>query len=166
MRKVALAAGGVSIALALGLGIPALVEHARERAAWSTEREKQGTAAYDPAASDAHYRASRDAWQASALPGHLLGAGLLLFTLGAVRRDARRAPTGFRRRAALVVDLALAAALLSLLWLDAGESAAVRSLTHAAPWLCALPLAPRLVGGATPGTRLLGLRPPSPGAER
>lgn len=163
MRKVALATGGVLLALALGLGIPALMTHAEERAAWRAEREKQGTPSYDAAASDAHYRASRQAWQASALPGHLLGAGLVLFTLGAIRprqpeTESRKmeAESRLRRGAALMVDLVLGGALLALHGLDAGESAAIHALTGAAPWLAALPLVPR-VGGRSLGMRLFGL---------
>lgn len=204
MPKVALALGGVLIAVALGVGIPALMAHASERAAWAAERAKQGTESYDARASDRHYRASRDAWQRSAPAGHLLGAGLLLFTLSAVWRpttgdetarrpsapgatpekdserrapvpwsddrppttdsDRTRAPaTGpveprrLRVAAASTLDALLGGALLALHWLDAGESASIRALTAAAPWLAALPFAP-LVAGSTLGMRLAGLR--------
>jgi len=159
VQRVALALGGVLIAIALGIGIPALVDHARERAAWAAERAEQGTDDYDPRLSDRHYRASRDAWQRSEPAGHLLGAGLLLFTLGALRRrgtdSGRRTPTAgprLRRIAALAIDLALTAGVLALHWLDAGESAAVRALTHTVLWLAALPLASRLTG-RSPGQR-------------
>jgi len=162
MFKAALAAGGTLIALALGLGIPALLQHAEERQAWAAERQKQGTDHYDPAVSDAHYRASRGAWQRSALPGHLLGAGFVLFTLGALGRDAPATGGGdagrLARATALLIDLGLTGALGALHGLDAGESAAVRALAAAAPWLAALPLSARIVGARSPGMRALGLR--------
>ncbi len=183
MQKVALGLGGVLIAVALGLGIPALLEHARERAAWAAERAEQGTAEYDPAESDRRYRASRDAWQQSGPVGHLFGVGMLLFVLGAVRRsdsenrrpnadsdnrppnadsdhrepNADSAPGPLRIATAFAIDTALGAAILALHWLDAGESAAIRALTSAAPWLAALPFAP-LVAGTSVGLRLCGLR--------
>ncbi|MBO6937384.1 MAG: hypothetical protein JJ863_20595 [Deltaproteobacteria bacterium] len=187
MQRVALGLGGVLITLALGLGIPALLEHARERAAWAAERAEQGTDAYDPAESDRHYRASRDAWQRSGPVGHLFGVGALLFALGAVRRRDRRSgtdsdadsrqpnaddrepnaddrepnadldPGRLHVAAACAIDAALGAAFLALHWLDAGESAAIRALASAAPWLAALPFAP-LIAGTSPGLRLTGLR--------
>lgn len=162
MQKVALVLGGLGIAAALGLGVPALMDHARQRAAWAAERAKQGTAAYDPRASDRHYRASRDAWQRSGPAGHLLGAGLLLFVLGAAGGRVRAAsgagdPSRPRIVASSCLDALAGAGLLALHWLDAGESAALRALAAAAPWLSALPFAP-LIGGASMSMRRLGLR--------
>ena len=159
--RLPLALGGLLLAGGLGLGIPALWAHHEARSAWSAERAQLGTADYDPRASDRSYTASRDAWRRSGLAGHLLGAGLLLFTLGAVRRrtatSTRAEPPRARVIGASLIDGGLGLAILALTLVDAGESAALRALEGAAPWLAALPSAP-LSAGTSAGLRAFGLQ--------
>jgi len=163
-RLVALALGGLGIAAGLALGLPALVTHAEARAAWAAERADQGSDGYDARRSDRFYAESRDAWRRAGLAGQLLGGGLLLFTLGAVRPREPGAQSASRSRAssAAALDAVVGAGVLAAAWVDAGESAALNLARAAAPWLAALPFAP-LPAGTSLGSRLLGVGvPPSP----
>ncbi|MEM9075123.1 MAG: hypothetical protein AAGE52_41885 [Myxococcota bacterium] len=135
--------GRVVVGVLIGALTAALLStvsaHAEHRDRWRQERAAQGTPAYDAAASDEAYEASRRHWSRAGLYGPLLASAVVLLLLtGAQHRvEEKTELPRLRVWASALLDVVFAGLIVSAAFLDDGESALVHAVARASPVLSA-----------------------------
>lgn len=148
-QRLLLSLGGLSVAVSVAIGLPAVVEHAHARASWSELAVQAPGSSALAARSDRAYARVRSLHRQAGLGGKLAGLGVVLM-LAAWRRPQSlpdsAAPVGRRAWIATILDAVAMSLLGALLWVDDAESAVLHGLVAAAPCLMVAPIAPLMWG--------------------